>query len=147
MANYALTDTMYTIHFHQIAFRLGNLREIVNQMYHDFPVLDRAQCEKGLVQFPFNLPSRDFMRSVDEDLSELSDELETFPHEFSQASHRLLRDALSRRLESVESAFQDIHTKVLKLDPVRLDESLAELEEAEDCFNTALDSLLFSEED
>ncbi|CEI39862.1 hypothetical protein FVEN_g2140 [Fusarium venenatum] len=146
MTNYASSGTEYPGSVRKFVTKIHRLSEIVYHMYHDFPVLNRVQCEMGLVLFPFNLPSRNFMQSLDEDLSEVSNEMEMFFSQSSHAEHRKLGDDLVQRLESVEFAFEDIHTRVLKLDPVRLNETLVELGEAEDCFNTVLESLLLNED-
>ncbi|KAM0360457.1 hypothetical protein ACHAPY_009444 [Fusarium culmorum] len=146
MANYTSTGTAYSGSVHKFLNKINRLSEIVWHMSYDFPVLDRAQREMGLVIFPFNLPSRDFMQALDEDLSEVSSEMEIFISHLSDEENPGLRDYLVQKLELVESAFDRIHMVVLKLDPVRLDETLNELGEADDCLSTSLESLLRSED-
>lgn len=146
MANYASTGTAYSSSVHNLLTRINHLSEIVWHMPYDFPALDSAQREMELVILPFNLPSREFMHLLDEDLSEVSFEMDIFLSHLSDEEKPGLRDYLVQKLESVESAYDRIYMVVLKLDPVRRDEALDELAEAHDFQNISLESLVRSED-
>ncbi|KAL6924074.1 hypothetical protein FSST1_001348 [Fusarium sambucinum] len=94
MSNYTSSGTEYSGSVQSFVTEIHRLSDVVYHMYHDFPVLDRAQIEMGLVMFPFNLPSRNFMQSLDEDLSEVANEVEMFFSQSSHEEHRKLRDDL-----------------------------------------------------
>ncbi|UZP45178.1 hypothetical protein NXS19_012990 [Fusarium pseudograminearum] len=142
MANYASLGTTYSSSVYSLLARINHLSEIVWHMPYDFPVLDRAQREMGLVILPFNLPSREFMHLLDEDLSEVSFEMDVFLSHQSDEENPGLRDYLVQKFESVESACDRIYMVVLELDPVRRDEALNELAEAHDFQSISLESLV-----
>ncbi|RGP69233.1 hypothetical protein FLONG3_7869 [Fusarium longipes] len=147
MANSATMSPTCSITAYRLSVKVHNLTSFVYRLHHDFPVLDWSPTGSGPITLPFNLPSRGFMQCLDENLSEVSNELESFLSNPSNVEYRAWGKDLDRRFEALESAFEAIHTKVLKLDPVRLDEALVQFGVADDYLNSALEPLLFGEED
>ncbi|EYB22289.1 hypothetical protein FG05_07759 [Fusarium graminearum] len=121
MANYASTSTAYPSSVYSLLARINHLSETVRRMPYDFPILDRAQRRLGLVNLTFNLPSREFMRLLHEDLSKLSFEMDIVLSHLSDEENPGLRVYLVHKLESVQSAFNKIYTVVLNLALLRVD--------------------------
>ncbi|CAG1996574.1 unnamed protein product [Fusarium graminearum] len=120
MANYASTSTAYPSSVYSLLARINHLSETVRRMPYDFPILDRAQRRLGLVNLTFNLPSREFMRLLHEDLSKVSFEMDIVLSHLSDEENPGLRVYLVHKLESVQSAFNKIYTVVLNLALLRL---------------------------